>query len=325
MSTEKTGTNREGFFKGPLFVYFLVIVIGAVCIFAAEHHPAGQLALVYELFSPVLSRKFMKGFGEALVIAGIVGMTIDHYNLVRHRRSITDMEAAFSRMASDTTSAVANEASANGILSVYKTLLSEAILGAISKDVLKAELIRTYYKIELVLRREGECVRAIQTTDSKVSNQTMKPLKYLFAFEFDKTMEGMPPFDGKINTLTFDGVPQDPKEIEGILETANDKNVAVRTSVEIKAEKSVRIVFETSELRANYDVLFWSTLLPTDEMRLTVIVPDNDIDVVVETLHPESADEDVASGMSRHWVLNGAALPGQGFLVKWKVRPNVVS
>lgn len=318
-------TKDESFFVRPLFVYSMVILLGALCIASAEYHPSGgRLALLYELFSDMLSRKFMKGFGEALIIAGIVGMTIDHYNLRRHRLSIEDMEVRFSRMAGNITATVANDVSANGIMSVYKTVLSDAILGAISKDVLKAELTRKNYNIELVLRRKDGRVKVVQTTDSEVCNQTLKSLVYPFVFMFDKTFNNMPVDGREINRFSVNGKAYSREQISEMSKTADSGNSMVCTDIKLDAKKSVRIVFETCELREEYDTIFWSTLLPTDQMRLTITVPDEDIDVVVETLHPEGPDEDPGSTMARRWVLNGAALPGQGFLVKWRVRQDVV-
>lgn len=227
-------------------------------------------------------------------------------------------------MAGNITATVANDVSANGIMSVYKTVLSDAILGAISKDVLKAELTRKNYNIELVLRRKDGRVKVVQTTDSEVCNQTLKSLVYPFVFMFDKTFNNMPVDGREINRFSVNGKAYSREQISEMSKTADSGNSMVCTDIKLDAKKSVRIVFETCELREEYDTIFWSTLLPTDQMRLTITVPDEDIDVVVETLHPEGPDEDPGSTMARRWVLNGAALPGQGFLVKWRVRQDVV-
>lgn len=319
-----TGEARESFFAHPVFVYLVVMLGGILCIGLAEHQPEGRLAILYQLVGDWFMRKPLKGLGEALIIAGIIGMTIDRYNLKRHRKSMKDMEMAFSHMAEGITSNVANDASAHGIMSVYKTFLSDAILRSISKDVLKADLTRKNYNIELVLRREQGRVRVTQTVDSEVSNQAWSPRTYRFAFIFDKLIGGMRAAESEVKMFSVSGKVYGEPDISRMTEKSSAGNAMVRTDIEVPARKSVRIIFGTSELREEFDTIFWSTLLPTDSMQLAIIVPNSDIDVVVETLHPEEPEEDSGSTMARKWLLNGAALPGQGFLVKWRVRPDVV-
>jgi hypothetical protein len=312
----------DSFFLRPIFVYPSVFLLGSLFIWISPQ--ASTL-------SPYLSTAFLKGLGEALTISGILGLTIELYNIRRHHRSLAAMERHLRETSTEILGTVARDASADGILSVYRTRLSEAIMTAISKDILKSELTRPFYAIRLELGREDGYVFAEQTLRYGVKNQSVKSQPHTVNFRFDKSDGGMPPFDKKINLFSYQGQfldSEEAMEAAGILKYEDGKLISLDKQIDIPASDSTEVELRILEKRAEHDVLFWSSLIPGDRMSLTVTAKD-DIDVTVESLHPDDAIP-IRSSFSTttkfrtwKWRLNGAVLPGQGVLVRWAVRPQL--
>ena len=88
----------------------------------------------------------------------------------------------------------------------------------------------------------------------------------------------------------------------------------------------MQITLCISEERAAYDVVYWSMLLPCDYLSLTVQTPNQNFDIEVESLHPKemSLQSSHPDAVSRTWCMNEALLPGQGVLLKWNLKIDVV-
>lgn|GEM_PF-2723453 len=305
----------------PIIVYPAIMGIGTFFIFCAEYYPSidSKIWNLYFSVSDIFSRKFLKAIGEAVFISGFVGITSEFYNKRRHEKSSIESENYLKEVALQITRETASDMAGKGILAVYKSALSEKIVNSISEYILKSPVIRLKYEITVELRRVEGKVVMLATTSYAVSNTTSNDIKHTVLFHFDKSNCTFPPFKKSVASFSL------AKEKIVVTNEELEKCVITR-EIPIPKGGSVDIMLCISEERAAYDVVYWSMLLPCDYLSLTVITPDQNFDIEVESLHPKpmSIEPTHPNAISQLWTINEAVLPGQGVLLKWNLKDNVI-
>lgn len=285
--------------------YLLTLLSGIILVFVSNIIPDGW---------PFHFSGFVKELGFALVIAGILIFTIEKYTRDRHKK---DLEITI------------KEINENLYQAIFKRHIPESILREVEKSLLCANVFRTNYDVTYTLIPVDPVEDAAMdpqmhlrcTTQSvyTIKNITNNPITHYIKAAYEYPVDENWKKEVSVVDVTIDGknLTQDI-----INECTKEKNSQLRFSYKVKipADSSIDIMMKAKLLKRQTDMEVWSSMLPSDGIRLTIVTPTKDIFVSANANHSSELESTPEDPITRTWKLSQGMFPYQSITFWWERR-----
>jgi hypothetical protein len=292
-TTEKTPASNDPLWYENFFVVEgLIFIFSSICLIAYS-----QLA-PKDNAPPDMYLIFLKELGFAGIVAFILNISIEWVNRRRHEK----FTHALNR---------------NIFKTVYGRNIDKKIIDQIEKNILKCDVYRKNYLIEI---RLDIC----KTDPSK--------LKFHFFNSYDAINIG--PKKSRIHILKAEIDLENPDsdklekvEIDGKIQDINKistqsnglMHISIEADIEPNHQTRVCVTYVKNLPIQSSEAII--TTFPMDGMKLTVSDPNETFEVGAISLHPEDANfenENNSRNDHKKWSLDCGITPGQGMLLHWK-------
>jgi len=277
-------------------------VLGAVLLLLLENGVARSDWLV-------VLHKFGEHLAMALLVAAVLVISVEYLNHVRHTQLTLDIGR-------------------NVLNAMLSRDLPERIYNELKDTIFASPFYRREYRIVYTMTSapsatgavDAELVALEGTQSYEVYNMTDQVAHYDVRVQIGTNKKRVDLC--KIVDIRVDGAYLDAEKIRQANAKPIKGFIVFSERVQIPAKKAIRIITRYQQCCSEHSFESFCSILPTTDMRLTVLTPAGGVDVEVETMHPKDASPTGAhNGDTLHeWELPCASLPGQGMQFKWSRR-----
>lgn len=269
----------------------LVIVGIALATLIPWEHAAGT--------EPGALEKFVEGLGEALAIAGILGLLVD--------------EAAKRDLLKEGAKGLIEKISLHIVGHLHEPILRDAV-----EQHLKGDLVRTNWTVTYTISNwpgqpAGTEYKQLETESVyDMRNVSYSPRDYLCHYEVE---ESLFPTIGKAR---IDSVEWRGQATGSIKTTRGQGRIVFDEVVKLPGREALQFTIRSTELIRNGSIVPFFTTQPVLETFLIIKYPVKLLNVWVDF-----SSEDVGGGTAllvgegKQWTLKKPLLPGQGFTVRF--------
>lgn len=308
----------------PRYVYPTIFIVGVFLVALGTHSFPLLTTDVYAFIFSVASDKFVKEVGVSLVIAALVGSTVEIYNLRRHELEREETLSNLTTNAEKVIAGLVDRSAREGVLALFPSL-SPLIIGATHKQILDAKVARGKYHILVQFESDKGEGFLFVTTEIRyeLRNLSNATQQCDYRFTFEPELRGALEKETSLNYLKiaseeFRGISQ--MESHGLIVRNGSQVKEIYKKVEVLEKNTIEISLEFTERREFSDTDYWVMTTPTDGLSLTVVSCAG-LEYFVDALHPRDAHPEQAAARTntKTWEIREGLLPGQGILLRWRL------
>jgi len=298
----KTNKGKSPDGKHANNVYYLIFAIGVIFILVA--------LLNYEKWP--LAAPFLKELGFAFVIAVIIIFTVEKFTRSRHEEAAHDL---------------INDMNHSLFKAIFKRYIPETVFNEVEKCLIKANIFRTKYEVYYTLtsidpaidddRDRINHVACESKTRYRLSNNTDGPVTHTVKSVFELPIDSAWHDDVKVLEAKIGNKVLTSEEITQHSDTSDNKQLIFSYKLDFKPREEIDIFIKASLIKRTTDMEVWSSMLPSDGIKLTVSTPDRNIKVCASANHHEKITEVTNDDATRVWELDHGIFPYQSIVFWW--------
>jgi hypothetical protein len=329
--------RREKILSWVEFFTWNVLILGGLAV--ALHHfqeklpqwvpPPEQQAWWF-----VLAKDLSREASTACLVALFLSFSVEYFNQRHHSK-----QAEFVRkQLDDQREKIREQMNQDLFYTIYKRRIPPEILEQLESQLLRADFVRREHRITLIFDRRhtaiGDRAHIVIQHDYKIYNTTDTPREYAVGatIQIDPRTQGVLSQEYRFRSIAITSFRENGQQNgEGI--RLNAKSIGAKVSTDLKSltqtfRQSVMVwpggyVSASVSHEGLYpldgaDVI--SCMLPADRLTVTTLVPDEDFEVLVTSMHPTDAqliEGDGEDFTRKSWEIACAIFPGQGISYQW--------
>lgn len=286
-------------------LYYVVIGLGSALLVLAS----------VEGWSPLgIPPTFFKDLGIAGIVALIVILTVEKQSRDRHERAANTLVKRI------------NE---NLFHAIYNRYVPEVVLAEVEKLLMKASIYRTDHEINYTIEgvKDGEgpnldCSRHVRCQAQSrytLHNVSEGLVTHDVVTVLERPIDPDWESECKIEEVSIGGIPLTEDVIKA---HTSDTPEQFKFSYPLEVTAGERVEISTSSrlIKRRLDIETWASRLPSDGLKLTVSVPNKDLDVRAFAHHSEPLKEILNNAVTKSWELKYGVFPYQSVSFWWRPR-----
>jgi len=289
--------KRFYFLKGFFTIIVIMLLAGIICLMVCQTW----------LKDVPFWGHFLESIGEAGIIAVILVVTIESFTRKRFLEEITRTRA---QITSDVFYAILGQT------------VSDKILTEIVDNVIKQPFLRKELNVHYTLKPTDKAPKSVEgeiTVKYQIENMTALTQQHRICTFMEKALV---PDHGK--SISFSNLiiesPTGTKTKVPITEKLeNDAVVWFEHIISMAPKEKAIVTYKIETLFWRTYMANWVTMLPTEGFLFTINVPEKNLCIGAEAMHPaqDRFSTEVDNGYSKQWLLKGGILPYQGIQFWW--------
>ena len=264
--------------------------------------------------------------GMALLIAALLGLTIEQFTKLRHEQHRDALVQALNKNREETI----DDLQKHVLRAVYRRTLPSELIDSAEAAIFQASFLRRNWKVHFELNRLpdeartriGERVVRLRTTFSyDVENVSKTTRELIVPVVIDMASSYYDPNLCGLRVVEIQGKVLQPLELDELKDSdAGSSSCALKIRKDMLPGNviSLRLVYE--QLQPEESVEFLCTVLPATTMTVTAITPDSNFDLKLVSLHQAEPKLVHESEAMCEWTLGPALFPGHGVALIWRPR-----
>lgn len=300
---EDSSPNNEDLIAG--WVYGVVALVSLVLLLIGH-----QVETNYPTFAI-----FLKELAFAGMIALILIGTIERFNRSRHERAAN---------------ALVERINKNLFHAIYERYIPHAVFNEVEKGLLRSNVFRqeheVYYTLEplndagtVVWPPCGKYLKCIAQASYTLKNITDNPITHPVKLNLERPPEQELISYCKITDVEIDRHVLTAEEIQ-TMTTVTPIQICFKHDVDIKPGETIFVRTRAELIKRDLDQEIWTSMLPSDGIKLTVTVPAKNLEIKAHALHIEEIDTIVDTDVTKVWSLRYGMFPYQSLVFWWHPR-----
>lgn len=281
-------------------VYLLVFLASALFI---------ALSVIYHDDWKVLA-PFLKEIGFAGLISLIVIFTVENFSRKRHEAAANNL---VERINHDLFHAV------------YKRYIPDAVFTEVEKCLMHSGVYRRGHEVNYTIENMvGEAdgvdcskhVKCLAQSRYTLHNVTEGDVEHPVVLTLERPIDRKWDNLCRIDSVNINGIELSTDDV--VTHTAKDEvHVKFRYVVKIPPNGSIDVATSSTLLKQKTDSEIWASRLPSDGFKLTVSMPNKDIQVSATALHSEKLAQILNNEVTKSWELKHGIFPFQSVVFWW--------
>jgi hypothetical protein len=282
----------------------------------------------------ILAKDLTKEAGTACLVAMFLSFSVEYFNQRHHSK-----QAEFVRKElDDQREKLREQMNQDLFYTIYKRRIPPEILEQLESQLLRADFVRREHRVTLIFDRRhttiGDRARIIIQHDYKIYNITDTPRDYAVGatIQIDPRTRDVLSQEYRFRSIAITSFREDGVQY-GESIRLNAQSIAAKVSTDLQnltqtfrqtvkvspgGYASASVSHEGIYPLDGADVI--SCMLPGDRLTVTTLVPHEDFEVLVTSMHPTDAtliEGDGDDFTRKSWEIPRAIFPGQGISYQW--------